>query len=78
MKECGCAKHTQCSVGFHLKFTFFEKYPWFLYPERNLSCLARGVLVMTTNQKTVRSENTQSACEEQMALVCGRPSRTLL
>jgi len=40
---------------------FFEKYPWFLYPERNPSCLARRVLIPTASLQTVRSASTPSA-----------------
>ena len=40
---------------------FFEKYPWFLFPERNPSCLARRVLILTATPQTVRSASTPRA-----------------
>ena len=40
------------------KTYFFEKYPWFLFPERNPSCLARRVLILTATPQTVRSAST--------------------
>lgn len=43
------------------KTYFFEKYPWFLFPERNPSCLARRVLILTAPPQTVRSARTPRA-----------------
>ena len=45
------------------KSYFFEKYPWFLYPERNPSCPARRVWITTESLQTVRSASTPSADE---------------